>query len=897
MPPALQPQALPSPLQPPGPPAPFQPPPSQAVSALQPLSPQLSPQPPPPPPAAPLQQPSSPPSPLPPALAAEGSLYSLLGTMALYDPAGAAESWSVLPRTSGSSLVRAYVAGYGGRPGLALSAPGGGGDPGVFRIDGFEVGDAGSPGVPRDREAATVQDVQVATGGAALGVLSSGLQINLVSRRGTNEWRASVRGAASGGPLAAGASRVAGAPPGQAASESVTGDRVRDTGGEGGEAGGPLAAGNLWLWGGLDHDRMALSAFGGQPLASADLAAAVRLDARLAAGNSATAAWNRGLEDGSGAGAGPDRAPAATLGLHSVGDVWRVSDAQIVSSSLYGSLTAGGVTAAARETPRGGLFTPLVIDAAGVAEGSWYADDDRRRAGAVSWEVSRSGRLFGGDHELKAAGEWRQSEEQDRWRAPDWSEVTAGQVIGLPRGVDALAVWRDGNARDRLTRDGLWLADTLSWSRATASFGLRFDRQVPRNLASSVPGVPGNALLPAVQFAGNDVDGVRWSSLVPRLALAWAPSPSRPLLLRASLARYASPLTGALAARDDPAAPASAGYYSLAANGAAGPAGSPYFWYPNGFDPALPPNVPANELDPRLRPELTDEALLGAEVHLAGGGTVGLLLVYRRVTGVLEDRLLVRDAGTGQVGVATAADWVPAGVAAGTLPDGASYSVPYYDLRPGLAPTGGTLLTNGDREQQLLGATVAWHQRLARRWTARGQLSLQSWTWKLGPLYKRYADPSYQLIDGAYNGQPVAGQALPGGLPIYLISPWSFDLSSTVELPAALSATAVVSGRQGLPLAWYRTVERPAAGPVDLRLADRVDQQRTDDLVSCGARLDRSFAPGGDLGVTVSVEALNLLASGQVLRRETNLGVTRADYVNEAVAPRLLRLVVRLEFR
>ncbi len=837
----------------------------------------------------------APPASPPPSLGAEGASYSLLGTMALYDPAAVDESWSVLPRTSGSSFARAYVAGYGGRPGMALSGPGSGGDPGVLRLDGFEVGDTGFPGMPRDREEATVQEVQLAAGGAALGVLTSGLQINLVSRRGTNEWRASARGLTGGGPLAAGASRVSALAPGQAAHEDATGDRVRDAAAEGAEAGGPLLASNLWLWGGLDHDRTALTAFGGQPLAAAGLAATARLDARLSAANSATLSWNRGNEDGTGAGAGPDRTPPTTLGLHSSADVFRAADTQIFSPDLYAALTGGAVTAAARETPRGGLRPPLVIDPAGVAEGSWYDDDDRRRAAAVAGEASRSGHLLGGDHELKVAGEWRQSEEQDQWKAPDWSQITAGQILGLPPGVDGLDVWRDGNARDRLTRTGLWAEDTLSLARVTASLGLRFDRQVPRNLASSVPGVPGNPLLPAVDFAGNDADGVRWSSLVPRLALAWTPLPSRPVLLRASLARFAAQLPSGLAARVDPAAPVSAGYY--AASGAGGPAGSPYFWYPNGFDPALPPDVPANEIDPRLRPEMTDEALLGAEVALAGGGTAGLQLVYRRVTGVLEDRLLVRDAATGQVGEATAADWVPAGAVAGRLPDGTPYSVPYFDLRPGLAPSGGTLLTNGDREQQLLGATLAWHQRLARRWTARGQLSLQSWTWKLGPLYKHYADPSAVLIDGAYNGQPVAGQALPGGLPVYPVSPWSFELISTVELPGELNATVVVSGREGLPLAWYRTVARPAAGPVDLRLAGRVDEYRTDDLVSCGARLDKELNLGGDLAATLSFEALNLLASGQVLRRETNLGVTRADYVDEVVAPRLLRLGLRLEFR
>ncbi len=352
--------------------------------------------------------------------------------------------------------------------------------------------------------------------------------------------------------------------------------------------------------------------------------------------------------------------------------------------------------------------------------------------------------------------------------------------------------------------------------------------------------------------------------------------------MRASLARYASQLGGAIPARVDPAAPASAAYYVPASPGA-GPDVS--FWYPNGFDPLLPPGVPANVVDPRLRPELTDEAIAGAEQALGVDGVVGLHLVYRRITGVLEDRLLVRDASNA-VRVATAADWIPEAPETGTLPDGTPYSVPYYDLRPGLSPTGGTRLVNGDRRQR------------ASRWTARGRLLWQDWRWQLGPTYRHYADPSPALVDGNYDGQPVAGQSpLPGGRPAYLSSHWAFDLSAAVQLPAAFSAAVEISGRQGVPLAYYRTIGRDLSGPVDLRLTQRVDAFRSDDLVSFDARLDKEIAAGPDLTFALSLEGLNLLTSGQVLRRETNLGVGRANFVDEVLTPRLLRLGLKLQFR
>jgi hypothetical protein len=844
-----------------------------------------------------------PPGPVLPAPPSLGALYSPLGSLALYDLAGAADPWGALPRTSGMQMNRAYVSGYGGRPGEAFVGPGSTGDQGVFRIDGFEVGDAASPGVPIGVSALTAQQVQVTTGGADLATLSPGLQINLVERRGTNEWRASARGLGSGGPFAAGPSHVDGLAPGQAESEDVRGDRVRDTGVVGAELGGPLRQDTLWMWGGLDRGWTALDAFGGQPVTSSDLGGAAKIDARLPGANSATLGWNRATRDADGEGAGPDRARETTLDRRAHDDVWRLADTAILSSNLYLTATAGLVDAGARELPKGGLFQPLLLDAAGVAHGSWYADDERRTTRAASVQASASGRAAGAASELRLAGEWRRTLEASRWEAPAWAQITAGPVLDLPAGENALDLWRNGNTRDRLTRLGLWAADTLSWSRATVAFGLRYDQQTPRNLQSSVAGVPGYPLLQPVVFAGNDAGGVHWRSLAPRLAVAYAPAGARRLLLRASLARYAAQLGGSIPLRVDPAAPASAAYY-LVPGGAArldpsdGDKVGTLFWYPNGFDPTQPPNVPANRLDRRLSPELTDEAILGAERPLGADGMVGLRLVYRRVTRILEDRLLVRDAASGSVRVATAADWQPVGVEAGNLPDGAPYSVPYYDLRPGLAPTGGTLLVNGDRHQRLLGLTLEWRQRLAPRWTTRGHLTWQDWTWRVGPAYRRYADPTYSLVDGNYSGQPVAGQSpLPGGRPLYLSSRWSFDLSGAVQLPGALSAAAEINGRQGSPLAYYRSVARDRAGPVDLRVAKLVDAFRSDDVVSFDVRLDKEIDNGPDLAIAVSLEALNLLAAGQVLRRESNLGVGRANFVDEVVAPRILRLGLKLQFR
>src|SRR6202011_979304 len=171
-------------------------------------------------------------------------------------------------------------------------------------------------------------------------------------------------------------------------------------------------------------------------------------------------------------------------------DVWRLADTAIFSPRLYATATGGLVAATSRTLPRGGLFTPLVLDTAGVARGSWYADAESGNTRAPSLQMSESGFVGGTASELQLAGEWRRTVEAARFQAPAWSQLTAGPVLDLPGDQAVLDVWRDGNTREALTRHALWAAHTLRWSRITAELGLRFDRQTPRNLPSAVPGVP-----------------------------------------------------------------------------------------------------------------------------------------------------------------------------------------------------------------------------------------------------------------------------------------------------------------------------------------------------------------------------------------------------------------------
>src|SRR5262249_29491576 len=151
-----------------------------------------------------------------------------------------------------------------------------------------------------------------------------------------------------------------------------------------------------------------------------------------------------------------------------------------------------------------------------------------------------------------------------------------------------------------------------------------------------------------------------------------------------------------------------------------------------------------------------------------GGPVWTLTGVYRRLSGVLEDRLLIRDA-SGAVRTATAADWVQVGSLDGIAP--------YFDLRPGLSPTGGTLLVNGDREQRFAAVTFGGNRPLRDGWALQGHVTYQDWTWQVGPGFLAHQDPTLVIGGGQRDGELVAepGTAT-GTLPVYALARWSGDL-------------------------------------------------------------------------------------------------------------------------
>ncbi|HEV7517710.1 MAG TPA: hypothetical protein VGR07_15525, partial [Thermoanaerobaculia bacterium] len=662
----------------------------------------------------------------------------------------------------------------------------------------------------------------------------------------------------------------------RAETDGVPADRLQSASRLGTEWGGPIVKDYTWIWGALGRQEADRTALGGQGDETRATGGSGKLNVQITANDSATLFWHRAADGESARGAGPERAPEATSKHDGESRVWKAENTWIYSSNLFLSGILGGVDTAATDRPRGDLGREAAIDAAGIARGSAFrfADDRRTRSasGLGSW-FKNTGPV---SHEVRFGGTWRTEDVSARQSAPGQGRVVvAGQPLGLPAGTAAVGAYRDGDLAATFHAGSLWLDDVLTVGPATVQIGLRGDSQ--------------ELLAPNVRFR----------DLVPRLGATWALGLERRTLLRASAGRYASRLGEEVAGQVSPGIPAVAWSFFADRNGDLALDGSEAAtlrpWFLQGFEPAVAQG---------LRAETTDELTAGVEHALLPEFVIGFRATWRRIGHLFESRLLVRDAATGEVFAATTPDWVPAGVLSGTLPGGRPYAVPYYDLRPGLTPTGGTLLVNGDRRQEYRGLTLDWNKRLSNRWMSRGSLTWRDWRWELGPQFARYDDPTNTLGSGDDDGQPVAPAADPqaplsrfGRSGIYLDSRWAFHVDGLVQLPGGCELAAAVNGRQGFPLPWFRQVARPNAGLASVQLTDRFDAARAGSLVTLDARLAREFDFRRDLSVTLSLEALNLLSAGTVLAWQLDLGTTRAGAASEILAPRTFRLGVQMGWR
>ncbi|HEX9941541.1 MAG TPA: TonB-dependent receptor [Thermoanaerobaculia bacterium] len=840
----------------------------------------------------------------------------------------ARDPWAVLQTAPGVLTDRFNVGGNESGQQSQLVGPGSGGDQAVWLYEGVTITDMSATGSsPGYYDFDAFEEMQVTTGGSDASIATGGVVLNMVTKRGGNEWRGSARYYKTDDSTQADLDfdRADLGQPGPWNNEVgqdafKQGNRIVEVIDWGAELGGPIIKDRLWIWGAYARPEIKLLTISDFSDDTTLEDWNLKLNAQITPSNSANAfAWQSDKIK-TGRNAGPLRPQETTWDQSGFGPsptAYKLEDTQLFGNNFFVTGMYSVVNGGFQLAPQGGDALPF-RDRELKWHNSFLLQQIERPQEQFKADASSFFNTGDLSHELKFGAGYRTAEQSSLFRWPG-----GGLELIIPldedpaNDLDLAILSRDAVPHVETEYTSVYVQDTLSAGNLTANVGVRYDRQGGENLSSRAGANSIHPdLLPAVDYAGGEA-GFRWESITPRLGLTYAVGAQRNTLLRASYSRFADQLgTGA------------AGWLNTL-----GGLGYAYFFTDNNGDPVLERGelgpflglsgnvnpltgqpLQSNAVDSDLDAPITDELLLGVEHALRPEFVVGLNLTYRKYTGILEAERLVfdtanpfADAYLGTVGRPHRRDdYVEVTSEPFTAPDGRTYTVRYWELRDGVSTRNGFLLENGDREQEFKGASLVFNKRLANRWMMRGNVSWQDWTWQVPDSENE--DPTDTIAGGVVDGTAVLqGSGTVSGPKgnVFINSQWSYSLTGMYQIAPqkawGFNVAASLTGRQGYPLRYVQRIVRQtivdAAGTgVDIPVVADPDSFRYPDIHVVDLRAEKELR-FSDFGLTLGVDVFNALNQSYVLQRQGVLGRDNSDHVLEILSPRVYRLGARLSFR
>jgi Carboxypeptidase regulatory-like domain len=841
----------------------------------------------------------------------------------------ARDPWAILQSTPGVLTDRINVGGNESGQQSQYVGPGSTGDQAIWAVDGVVITDMAALGSsPAYYDFDSFEEMQVTTGGSDTTIATGGVVLNMVTKRGTNEWRGSGRyfladeswqsdfdlddsDLGQAGPWNAGGAF----PTGRAQPAFSQGNRIVSVEDYGAELGGPIVKDRLWVWGSYGMQQVDLLTIANVSDYTELETANVKLNAQIAPSNSATAFVLSSDKVKIGRNAGPFRPQETTWNQAKFGDsptAAKIEDTHIFSSNFYLTGLYSIVNGGFELVPQGG-YDPTAnglstgIDTSLVWHNTFQLYQTERPQTQFKADASSFFNTGSLAHELKFGAGYRTAEVTSLsnfggigyYLGNDWD-------VGPNGGNGIMYATREGFATSEQTYTSAYLQDTLSAGNLTVNVGVRYDLQESENKATSLDPNPvfGN-VLPAYSYSGSDA-GFEWKSITPRVGLTYALGAERKTLLRASYSRFADQLGTGIATWLNPVVAYQYAAFYVDAPTVGGRVGRNQILDLNGdglrdsndiigFSPTYNPITggitASNAVDPDLEPQKTDELLFSVEHALLPEFVVGVNLTYRKIFDILEsDYLVFRNGESGwdasninSVGqVHQRSDYRPVTVTRpGGLPNGDSYSYTYYVLRDGVTSRGGQLLHNGDTEQEYQGASLTFNKRLANRWMLRGNFTVSNWEWsKIDE--NSIEDPTFFLGGGNREGDAVlqgsgTGSGAKGA--VYINSNWSYSINGLYQVapdrPWGFNAALSITGREGYPLPYFERIGFGARGfPSYTRVSVTEDPEefRLDDVHMVDARLEKEFT-FSDFGFTLGVDVFNVFNEAYVLQRSHRLRV------------------------
>lgn len=847
----------------------------------------------------------------------------------------ARDPWVILQQTPGVIMDRNNVGGNESGQQSVYVSKGTTGNQSSWNVDGVSITDFAATGSsPTYYDFDALEEMQITTGGTDPRIRTAGVQVNMVTKRGTNDFKGSGRFFQTKNAWQADPSI-----PSEAAAYLVRINEINKIDDQGFEVGGPIWKDRIWFWGAYGEQKIdiltaALVAgarfrdkttlknenlkFNAQPFASNSLTVVDQFGAKIKLGRNVSTArfpetgWNQ--DNFYGGGTGSLTSPT----------LWKIEDTQLFGPNLYltglYSKVQGGFQLIADNgkgctTYACGLDSlPAYRDFAG--DGAWhrsylsvFSDRPQKQYRLDGSYFANTGSL---SHELKFGYGYRDAAVTSTTGWPGGEYVyNYGSDSGAGDGNDTglVAFPRFPLFTYTAKSTDMYVGDTMMFGNLTVQAGLRYDIQKGSNssgTAAADPVVP--EILPAITFAS--VGGLKWSTISPRLGLTYTIGADRRTLLRGAYSRYVDQMQSNTVFPASPGATSYAYYYfnDLNKDNIAQHSEIDFNYgivSAVGFDPANPTvSTQFTRWASNLKAPHTDEFILGLEREILTDFSVGVNGTYRKLNDFIVS---AGEHHQGQGDFYSRADYVAHAPVDATLPNGNVVSLPYYTLAPGVsAPVYRVLKNRADYSQTYKGLDLNATKRMSNRWMLRGNFTLQDWTQDVGP---GLADPTIQRTAGGVagtacpncDGDQVIFQSTGSGSKgnVYINSKWAYSLTGVYQIPVIETSLGFnLNERQGYALPYvFRVSGAPGEGFKNLIVPNEVDSFRNANVRELDLRLSKELRVSR-VGLTLSVDAFNVLNSNTILQRDVTRvnGFAASNRVTEVLSPRVFRLGARLSF-
>ncbi len=836
----------------------------------------------------------------------------------------ARDPWTVLNMVPGVIVNGVNVGGStsGQQPGF--STRGVGSSQAMWNIDGGTTTDMAATGASAQYyDFDAFEEIQVTTGGSDVSVMTSGININLVTRSGSNVLKGTGRFGYDGARTQFNNVSRALFESGGSSTTPLSGAPLKYFYEAGGELGGPIQRNRLWWWGAFAQQRINSSTLGffkqtpecSPPPSDYDHLkdtqaclkdnltilsnANGKLNYQLNASNKFAFLYNFSDKTRNARGASSRRPPETTWRqynsrnpLHAGYNVkwtWILTDKLVFDTTVED--LQGGFSLDFQDPATQFDLQPLYDD----NTNTWHRSIDQYITERPTIEVKTDSSYFlsdflGGDHSLKFGF---------RYHSSPWSTFDhyGGYAIALINNANSATgayayLERDANYKVDLWQYGTYLQDSYSKGRLRLNLGLRWDYQDDKARGSSTvanPIVPD--YLPAFDYAGDDA-GIAWNDVSPRLSATYDLLGTGKTVLKGTYAYYynqaglfsdnINPNTGVelraewndlngdqFITRDEldlSTIRVSSGNWDLSTGS---------------------PRASANTIDPGLKNRRTRETIVGIEHELMANFGVGLNYVYRKFDRSSFTRIIGETADMWEE-----VAWTPTADDLATLPAGTpADSWTYWRVKadaPVLPNVNNRSNSPSDVYSTFKGWELTARKRLSNRWQMNG-----SFTWNDS---RSYGTTSFNRTQYDYtHGVNSAGNR------------FVVKLNGSYQLPGGWNAGVNANIQDGSS----RTIQYRAS--VDPRYRSRTTSSSTSSTVTwraepsgtthlptlkmVDAMLDKNFSLGGGRRLNLSITAFNLFNVATIRSYGSNrLDQSSFDTVDSIVAPRIIRIMARVNF-